>query len=272
MNKTRIEYADYTWNPVTGCLHGCSYCYARRQAERGMGSYGLLEQGRRFAPTIWYDRLDEPKRVRKPSRIFVSSMGDLFGSWVPPDWIGAVLDMAHECPQHTFLLLTKNPRCYAEFDLPDNCWAGTSCEDMNAAAERIPALLEAKAAVRWVSLEPLLGWADIEPYLWLMGPSTAGPWTDALGRRRGGGGIGGQMISRIPSGDIHWVVVGAQTGRRAVKPDEAWVRDIAQQCREARTPLFCKANLGFPDLPQEHPQGVELQTGLIPHEGHAREG
>lgn len=137
MNRTNIEWCDYTWNPVTGCLHGCSYCYARRMAKRFGKSEGLPSRppcdcqiGLRyiaqpgevfpagFIPTFYPGRLEEPKKVKKPSRIFTVSMGDLFGEWVSPEWIDAVLQVVRECPQHTFIFLSKNPARYEIYEWP----------------------------------------------------------------------------------------------------------------------------------------------------------
>ena len=152
--KTKIDWADATWNPVTGCLHGCEYCYARRIAERfrpeyvsGMygtnesevssrTNYELKEPMRRcryesdgvkllyektaypfgFVPTFHRYRLEEPQRWKKPRNIFVCSMADLFGDWVPDEWIREVVAACDAAPQHRYLFLTKNPSRYKELD------------------------------------------------------------------------------------------------------------------------------------------------------------
>ncbi len=127
MIKTKIEYVDYTWNPVTGCRHGCSYCYAKRITNRFMerdkgkieiyktfnkiNTPGINEIDNKgipafafgFEPTLWETRLNEPNKIKKPSRIFVSSMGDLFGEWVPNSWIEKVMNTVMECERHAFL-------------------------------------------------------------------------------------------------------------------------------------------------------------------------
>jgi len=116
--KNGIDWCDYTWSPVTGCLHGCFYCYARRLARRlGTGGYSAKPTVARpgevfpagFSPTFYPHRLSEPARIKKPSRIFAVSAGDLFGEWVPGEWIRAVLAVARQCSRHTFILLTKTP-------------------------------------------------------------------------------------------------------------------------------------------------------------------
>jgi len=138
MNKqseSGIPYCDYTWNPATGCLHGCSYCFAERIAKRFSGSKAFPDG---FKPRFHPERLGEPLKIKKPSVIFVSDMGDLFGDWVPEKCITEVLGVVGECPQHTFLFLTKNPKRYKRFNFPKNAWLGTSVENQAAADERIP--------------------------------------------------------------------------------------------------------------------------------------
>ena len=131
--KTKIDWVDATWNPVTGCLHGCEYCYARRIAER-FGTHKKYERPydpvldvpiRRvrtkpepypygFQPTFHKYRLDEPARWTKPRNIFVCSMADLFGDWVPDEWIDDVIKATQRALQHRYLFLTKNPERYGE--------------------------------------------------------------------------------------------------------------------------------------------------------------
>lgn len=267
MNKTRIEWTDYTWNPVTGCWgpggtaekpNRCPYCYAVGVAERFYVTPGdMVSQGDPFAPTFHPERLDQPSKVKKPSRIFVGSMTDLFGDWVPSQWILTVLEVADKNPHHVFQFLTKNPKRLSQWNgyWPPNCWVGTTVTNQFDADERLPELLKVDAAVRFVSHEPLLSKIYVEPFLYLTGASTAGPWYDCIGKKRyfGGSGIGGQMISSKPSGDISWAIIGAQTGPGAVKPEVDRVMDLEQQYRDAGVALFLKDNLGFKDQPQEFP-------------------
>ncbi len=219
MNRTKIEWCDYTWNPVVGCKHGCPYCYARRFAERGMGEYGLYVKGKRFEPRFFPERLDEPKKVKSRSRIFVCSMGDLFGRWVPKDWIEAVLQTVQACPQHTFMFLTKNPKGMYPFGFPDNCWVGISADNPRDADNRLAILDGVRAAHTFVSFEPLLG--DVCESVHL----------DGLG----------------------WVIVGAQTGPGAVKPQKEWVENIIDEAWLAGVPLFLKDNLQWPERIQQFP-------------------
>lgn len=206
MNRTSIEWTEYTWNPVTGCSkmsEGCQHCYAERIAKRlaGRGGYPADEP---FRVTLHPERLDEPLRVQKPQRVFVSSMGDLFHPKVPETFISAVFYVMQKAKQHTFLVLTKRPKRMAEFvdrwihcdnaypmhawqigadsaagrplgyghyrrdgqqrpPLP-NVWLGVTAENQARADERIPILLQIPAAVRFVSVEPMLGPVDLGKY------------------------------------------------------------------------------------------------------------
>jgi len=171
MGTTKIDWAEKSWNPVTGCTPvsaGCANCYAAKMAKRLAGRYGYPADDP-FRVTLHEDRLEEPLHWRKPSRVFVCSMGDLFHEDVPEDVIWQVIEKAWQAKQHTFLLLTKRPRRMADVlthsmlwlnDTPPNIWIGTSIENQQTAYERIPHLLNAPAAVRFVSCEPLLGFAD----------------------------------------------------------------------------------------------------------------
>lgn len=152
MNRTKIEWVvdldgrpGYTWNPVTGCRHGCEYCYARRIAERFNGH---------FRPTLYRTRLHQPFKRKKPSTFFAGSMSDLFGKWFPDDVIEAVLKTAWQCTHHKFLFLTKNPKRYKGFQFPGNCWLGTTVTSMDD-AWRINKVR--KFDNNFLSCEPLLG-------------------------------------------------------------------------------------------------------------------
>jgi protein gp37 len=171
MNKTSIEWCDYTWNPVTGCLHGCPYCYARKIAERFTGSKAWPEG---FKPTFHPERLKDPRKagtqyycpsyMAKGSTIFVCSMADLFGEWVPKEWTDAVFKACLDAPWHTYIFLTKNPEGYfraiggALDGIPDakmkNWWFGVSV----SGKENIDniEILKMLYGNRFISFEPLL--------------------------------------------------------------------------------------------------------------------
>lgn len=212
MNKTKIEWCDYTWNPVTGCKHGCPYCYAERISKRFTGD---------FEPRFHEKRLSDPQKVKKPSRIFVVSMGDLFGDWVPQEWRSLVFEACNRAPQHTYLFLTKNPYRYLQLHirgkLPrlSNFWYGTTLTGQG----KLPFnCLDFKR--NFISVEPLLG----------------------------------DVSDRFPFTNIQWIIVGAQTGPGAVPPKPEWVQSIIEQCREANVPLFLKDNLNWPEKIQEFPE------------------
>ena len=227
MNKTKIDWADMTWNPVTGCLHECPYCYAKKVARRfapasatmpgGKPRLHVLEERKNvgpfpcgFEPTFHRCRLTEPGRRKLPCNIFVCSMSDLFGAWVPTDWIVAVLDACLAAPQHNYMFLTKNPQRYLDLDhlalLPRkrNFWYGTT-----VTAEKQPYFFSGEHNT-FVSVEPMHG------------------------PLRGTDGI-----------LADWVIVGAETGKRDGKilPRREWVLDLAEACGHAGVPIFMKENL-----------------------------
>lgn len=244
MNKSKIEWCDYTWNPVTGCLHGCEFCYARRINKRfGDG---------KFIPTFHRERLNEPLSLKKPSRIFVGSMSDLFGNWgwavgtweySPAEVILEILEVVKQCPQHTFIFLTKNPKGMQGIDFPSNCWCGTSVENQEKADDRLLKLLGVRCKTLFVSIEPILGPVEIFKYL-----SSKPPMCLYQG------------IGKPPIGfkGIDWVIIGAQTGPGAIKPEYSWVNSIAEQCEMAEVPLFIKDNAADyyhgELLPRQYPQ------------------
>jgi len=212
MNKTKIEWTDRTWNPVTGCRHGCGYCYARSMARR----FGRDEKTRRFEPQFKPERLSQPLRVRKPEKIFVCSVSDLMGRWVPAAWIKSVLHVVEMCPRHTFQCLTKNPERYNEFDWPENAWLGATTVDQSALDCAADAMDDLQA-VTFISAEPLLG------------PVRLNGWRP------------------------NWVIVGAQTGPGRNQPDRRWVRDLTADARKANAAVFYKPNLVWDSPPREFP-------------------
>ena len=173
MGKTKIEWTDATWNPVTGCTKvslGCKNCYAERMSSRLAGRYGYPEAPHEFDVTLHHDRLGQPLRWKKPRRIFVCSMSDLFHDDVPFTFIVQVFDKMHIAPQHTYQVLTKRPRRMEAFikaheawyasPIPDNVYLGVSVENQAAANERREYLRQISAVVKIVSYEPALGPMD----------------------------------------------------------------------------------------------------------------
>lgn len=225
---TKIEWTDETWNPIAGCTKvspGCTNCYAEKMARR-LQAMGLpLYDGTVSATGHWTGivnlasqaTLEMPLRWKKPRRVFVNSMSDLFHPAVPDIWIDRIFDVMQQAPQHTFQVLTKRPERMAEYvnrrwSLPaPNIWLGTSVENQATANERIPWLVETLAAVRFLSMEPLLGpvWLD---HLYVLQPRPL----------------------------IEWVIVGGESGpgARPMHPD--WVRDLRDECIDADVPFFFK--------------------------------
>jgi protein gp37 len=150
--------------------------------------------------------LEDPLKRRKPSRIFVCDCADLWGEWVPNEWIKEVLKVVKKCPQHTFQLLTKNPKRYLDFALPNNTWAGTTVTS-NEDYERTIIMKKIKVPVRFLSIEPLLGEVS------------------------------------FPFDGIQWVIIGAQTGKNPLRPEKEWIEVILSNARKRRIPVFLKNNL-----------------------------
>lgn len=273
--KTKIDWCDSSWNPVTGCLHGCEYCYARGIANRFGGSIRLdlppdtswranrdnseelkkplmgdfschsngglhvldepalnvpvypappSEIEKRSAPYPYYFdptfhryKLDQPQKWTKPRTIFVCSMADLFGKWVPDEWIEAVINACLAAPQHRYLFLTKNPARYmhliANGIIPENqpnFWFGSTatipemeffwCDDVNT----------------FVSIEPILA-----------------PFEDLTDE-----GVD-------PASKTNWIIVGAETGRRKdrIVPEKSWITEIIACAKQTGTPVFMKESL-----------------------------
>ena len=246
--KTKIDWCDSSWNPVTGCQHDCKYCYARSLANRYGGfdhdedknpvgnqfAIGVQELDKPkhimrknglhkapypwfFLPTLHRYRLDQPSKWSEPRTIFVCSMADLFGKWVPDEWIEAVINACIAAPQHRYLFLTKNPARYmhliANGIIPENqpnFWFGSTatipemeffwCDEVNT----------------FVSIEPILA-----------------PFEDLTDE-------GIDQASKT-----NWIIVGAETGNRKNKviPQKSWIDEIVSAAKKAGTPVFMKESL-----------------------------
>jgi len=263
--RSKIEWTEMTWNPVRGCdkvSPGCKNCYAERHAKRFEGVPGnAYEQG--FALRLVPEALDAPHRWRKPRRVFVNSMSDLFHESVPDWFIAKVFETMAETPRHTYQILTKRPqRMRAWFheisegsspqdaleDLTGrymvpghmdrwpllNVWLGVSVENQRYANERIPLLLETPAAVRFVSAEPLLGPIDLRA----IGVEGDGRAYDSLATILRW--LGQTVGENIPA--LDWVIAGAESGAgKRTRPAELdWFRALRDQCVNAGVPFFLK--------------------------------
>lgn len=227
-DKSTIEWTDATWNPVTGCTKvspGCDNCYAERVSKRFGRDFSKVE--------LYYDRLDQPLRWKRPRMIFVNSMSDMFHGDVGRHFLECCWDVMERCPQHTFQILTKRPRLAQDFlrrrrVLP-NVWIGTSVEDQVAANLRIPVLAELPAAVRFLSVEPLIDQVDLQDFLHLEWMESMDDW-------------GREMLASLGGlePEIDWVIVGGESGPKARPIDPDWVRLLRNQCVAAGVPFFFK--------------------------------
>ena len=209
MQRSKIEWTDATWNPVTGCTQispGCAHCYAKTFAERFRGVPGHpYERG--FDLKRRPERLDQPLRWQKPRTIFVNSMSDLFHEDVPDDYILKVFEVMQAADQHRYQVLTKRAERLAEIapslPWPDHVWMGVSVENQRWTS-RIAPLRSTSAAIKFLSCEPLLGPLELD--------------------------LDG----------IDWVIAGGESGpgARPMHPD--WVRAVRDQCLESGTPFFFK--------------------------------
>jgi protein gp37 len=213
-DTTAIEWTDATWNPVTGCTKitdGCDFCYAERFSERFRGVPGhAFENG--FDLKLRPARLAQPLQWRQPKRIFVNSMSDLFHKEVPVDFIDAVFETMEAASWHTFQVLTKRSSLmvrylrnrYASGLAPSHIWLGVSVEDAKNTV-RLKHLKTARAAVKFVSFEPLLG-----------------------------------PVGKVDLSGIAWVIVGGESGPKARPMCEEWAVEIRDQCRTAKAAFFFK--------------------------------
>lgn len=208
---SKIEWTEQTWNPTVGCTKispGCKNCYAEGMARRlqAMGTSGY-ENG--FELTLLPKRLNAPLERRIPTTYFVNSMSDLFHEEVPFTYIDQVFDVIARAEHHTFQILTKRADRLATYftgrQAPANAWLGVSVEDQKYGLPRIEHLRRVKAAIRFLSVEPLL-----------------------------------ENIGRIDLRNIHWVIVGGESGPKARPMQPEWVDDIRDQCELAGVAFFFK--------------------------------
>ena len=208
--RSKIEWTEVTWNPVTGCTkisQGCKFCYAERMSKR-LKAMGVQKYENGFSITVHESTLDDPLTWKRPRLVFVNSMSDLFHKSVPFSFIEAVFETMNRAPRHTFQVLTKRPRRVALFNerlhWTPNIWLGTSIESERW-LERLTWLKGTSAQTKFLSLEPLLG-----------------PLPD------------------IQLDGIDWVIVGGESGPGARPMEADWVRDIRDMCLGSNVPFFFK--------------------------------
>jgi protein gp37 len=209
-DRSRIEWTQATWNPVTGCdkvSPGCAHCYAETFAERWRGVPGHpYEQG--FDLRIWPERLEQPLRWKSPRVIFVNSMSDLFHEAIPDDYIARVFEVMEQARQHQFQVLTKRHERLAELapelPWPENVWAGVSIENKRWVC-RADALRQVPAAVRFISAEPLLG-----------------------------------PLDGLDLDGIDWLIAGGESGYRHRAVREEWIVELQERCADEGVAFFFK--------------------------------
>lgn len=210
MKYSKIEWTDATWNPSTGCnkvTSGCKNCYAETMAKRlqAMGTPGY-ENGFEF--TIMPDRLEIPKKIKKPTKFFVNSMSDLFHEKMPFEFLDKVFQTIHQTPIHQYQILTKRENILEEYfktrTVPKNVWLGVTVEN-SATKNRIDALRNIDAEIRFLSIEPLI-----------------------------------DSVGNLNLDNIHWVIVGGESGHKARPMKPEWAIDIQRQCDEQGVAFFFK--------------------------------
>jgi protein gp37 len=219
-----IEWARWSWNPVTGCEHGCEYCYARAMVK----TYKLYPEG--FKPTFRPNKLNAPMKTKLPEKaatdvgyknVFVCSMADLFGDWVPQEWINGVMEACRKAPQWNYLFLTKNPSRLPYIEFPDTAWVGTTVDVQSRVEAAVDAMAKVKAPVRFLSCEPLK-----------------------------------ERIVFPTLKDVDWLIIGGQSsagGSAEFQPEWEWVEQLLNQARKHDCKVYFKPNLKI--RPREYPCG-----------------
>jgi len=222
-DKTKIDWADASWSPVTGCTpvsEGCKNCYAANMAKRFWGD-------RQFSDVQFHrDRLEIPEKWKKPRRIFVCSISDLFNKDVKDSDINSVFLKMLNCDRHTYIVLTKRPERMQHFigigtgwrGRMENVIIGVTAENQEQADKRIAILLRIPAAKRLISVEPMLSEIDIEESIY-----RAGRFTESAG-----------------TAGINWVIAGCESGSKRRPTDIDWIRNLRDQCMGHNIPFFLK--------------------------------
>jgi len=210
-NTTKIEWTEQTWNPTTGCTKvspGCTHCYAEVMSHR-LNAMKATGYDNGFDISILEERLIQPLKRKKPTKYFVNSMSDLFHDGIPDSFIDKVFDVINNTPQHIYQILTKRAFRMASYfesrKVPSNAWIGVTVEDKEYGAPRIDKLRSIDAAIRFLSIEPLL-----------------------------------EDLGKVNLDDIHWVIVGGESGPNARPMKEEWVINIKNRCHHSGASFFFK--------------------------------
>ena len=272
MNRSKIEWCDHTWNPITGCRHKCPYCYARKITDRFTGDMRLNKMAKSdycmeaaadgteaiyvldkpmlnetgkplvypfgFEPTYHRYRFSMLQKLKMGNNIFVGAMADVFGEWVPKQWIQEIIAECVKRPIHNYLFLTKNPKRYSQVNVPSgmkNMWYGTSItrEDEMSLFNYLPAFCNT-----FVSIEPIL--EDLKP-----------------------------EEHNVMFRQVRWIIIGAETGHQKSKviPDPGWIKDIVAEADKNNVPVFMKSSLisimGEENMRREFPKQLR-KTKISP--------
>lgn len=229
-----IQWAKYSWNPVTGCLFNCPYCYADKMANNSFYANSFQNK---FKPTFHPDRLAYPERQKIPvkrrdepgiNNVFLCSMADLFGDWIPKEWIYQIFDVVGKHPQYNFICLTKNPKRYLELDFPQNVWLGCTADTQKRFDVALLVFKElGNNNIKFLSCEPLL-----EPIIY----------------------------TKEQVGILDWLIVGGLKGSENTnkQPKREWVEMLIDFAKESKSMLYFKTNLtvktSLSVIPKEYPE------------------
>lgn len=212
----KIDWTDFTWNPITGCLNDCPYCYMKRMEKRFPG---ITKP--RYRPEYLKDL--RSRKIKPGHKIFVGSSGDMWGKWMSDDAISIVLQAVNQRPDLIFQFLTKDPQRYSDFILAGmgHCWFGTTIDGTGRTLGNLPLLIDSvpNTAIKFVSFEPLIESPQISSAFY----------------------------------DLNWVIIGADSTRGAARPPQAWADFIVDMAREAGIPVWVKDNYGYAKRIKEFP-------------------
>lgn len=269
MNRSKIEWCDHTWNPITGCRHGCSYCYARTMTARFAGDIRLNKMAKAdyqlqkaadgdgyiyvldkpmlnetgsplvypfgFEPTYHRYRMGILDKLKMGNNIFVGAMADMFAEYIPDEWIRDIINACIARPMHNYLFLTKNPKRYIQYGVPTeykNMWYGATITSSADVYRIVSLAMEGKS---FVSIEPILGQFNVSDI---------------------------EAICKV----VNWIIIGAETGRRRNKviPKKEWIDEIVEEADKAAIPVFMKDSLisimGEDNMRRDYPDELQHKT------------